>query len=162
LPHYHPNTVRADAGELVLIDWGAEVDRYKSDLTRVLPTRKISPKFAQVFAAVQQAQSRAIAIMRPGVLAKEVDADARAALDAAGFGPFFCHGLGHGFGLDIHEIPFLRGGNEMALQPGMVITVEPGVYLEGWGGIRLEDDVLITDEGCEVLTNLPKDWDPLW
>jgi Xaa-Pro aminopeptidase len=105
---------------------------------------------------VQAAQERAIAAIRPGRTTKEIDAEARASLEADGLGAYFTHGLGHGIGLDIHEMPFLGRDPELPLEPGMVLTVEPGVYLPGWGGVRVEDDVVVTDAGCRVLTGVPR------
>jgi Xaa-Pro aminopeptidase len=106
---------------------------------------------------VLQAHDYALQAIRPGIKACEVDAAAREVIAGAGWGDFFNHGLGHGLGLQVHEGPALRPGSETVLQAGMVITVEPGIYLPGWGGIRLEDDVLVTAEGCEVLSRIPKD-----
>src|SRR5262249_42607332 len=141
----------------VLVDWGASGRFYKSDLTRVLATRRISPKLEEVYRVVLTAQERAVRSIRPGVRAHEVDAEARSVIAQAGFGDFFGHGLGHGLGLQVHEAPALRPNSEAVLQPGMVTTVEPGIYLPGWGGVRIEDDVLVTPDGCEVLTRVPKD-----
>lgn len=157
LPHARPEAVPIGDHHLLLVDWGAQSRQYKSDLTRVLATGKISPKHERVYGVVLEAQHRAIAAIRPGVTAKEVDAVARGYIDSAGFGKCFNHGLGHGFGLDIHESPRMHGTNNQPLQAGMVVTVEPGVYLPGWGGVRIEDDVLVVPGGCEVLTSLPKD-----
>jgi Xaa-Pro aminopeptidase len=158
LPHAPARTQPIAGCELLLVDWGASGRFYKSDLTRVLPTRKISPKFEQMYALVAKAQERAIAKLRPGVPAQDVDAEARAVFDEAGFGQFFSHGLGHGLGHDIHEAPWLRPNNPAILQPGMVVTVEPGLYFPDWGGIRIEDDVLILEDGCEVLTSVTRDF----
>jgi Xaa-Pro aminopeptidase len=158
LPHAPPTDRRVGSSELLLIDWGVTGRRlYKSDLTRVLATRKISPKFAEVYGVVLRARDRAVAAVRPGVQARAIDAEARAAIADAGFGDFFGHGLGHGIGLQVHEGPAVRPGSETILQPGMIFTIEPGVYLPGWGGVRIEDDVRVTADGCEVLTNLPRD-----
>jgi Xaa-Pro aminopeptidase len=110
-----------------------------------------------VYAVVLKAHDSALRAIRPGVKGGEVDAAARAVIAEAGWGDFFSHGLGHGLGLQVHEGPALRPGSESVLQPGMVVTVEPGIYLPGWGGIRLEDDVLVTAEGYEVLSRIPKD-----
>jgi Xaa-Pro aminopeptidase len=157
LPHARPIAEsRIGDADFVLIDWGATGRPYKSDLTRVLVTGKVTAKFAKVYRTVLSAQARAITAIRPGVIAKDVDAEARSVIEEAGFGRFFSHGLGHGLGMDIHEAPRLRKGSDVALLPGMVVTVEPGIYLPGWGGIRIEDDVLVTPEGCEVLTDVPK------
>ena len=154
----HAGVSRACVGESdhVLIDWGAQWKLYKSDLTRVLVTGKISTKLRRVYEVVSMAQARAIAAIRPGVETTVVDGAARGVIAAAGFGRRFNHGTGHGFGLEIHEAPKMTSKNTAQLQPGMVVTVEPGVYLPGWGGIRIEDDVLVTRNGHEVLTSAPK------
>jgi Xaa-Pro aminopeptidase len=158
LPHAPPTDRSVGSGELLLIDWGVTGRRlYKSDLTRVLATRKISPKFAEVYGVVLRARDRAVAAVRPGVQARAIDAEARAAIADAGFGDFFGHGLGHGIGLQVHEGPAIRPGSETVLQSGMIFTIEPGIYLPGWGGVRIEDDVRVTADGCEVLTSLPRD-----
>ncbi len=135
---------------------------YKSDLTRVLVTGKVTTTFETVYRTVLTAQERGIAAIRPGVKAHDVDAEARSVIEEAGFGPFFDHGLGHGIGMDIHEAPRLRKEAQGLLEPGMVVTVEPGVYLPDWGGIRIEDDVLVTRDGCEVLSHVPKSLDSVY
>ncbi len=124
-------------------------------------TGKVTPKFEQVYRTVLEAQARAIAALRPGVTAGDVDAAARSVIEAAGYGPSFNHGLGHGFGLEIHENPFFRRDNPAPLKAGMVVTIEPGIYLPDWGGVRIEDDVLITPDGPEVLTRVPKTLDEI-
>jgi Xaa-Pro aminopeptidase len=160
LPHARPTTThRIGEGDFVLFDWGATGRPYKSDLTRVLVTGKVTPKFEAIYRTVLSAQERGIAAIRPGVMAHDVDAEARSVIEDAGFGRFFGHGLGHGLGMDIHEDPRIRGGSQVVLEPGMVITVEPGIYLPGWGGIRIEDDVLVTADGREVLSHVPKSLD---
>jgi Xaa-Pro aminopeptidase len=160
LPHARPTeATRIGDDHFVLIDWGATGRPYKSDLTRVVVTGKVTPEFEKIYQIVLTAQGRAIAAIRPGAKAHDVDAEARSLIEQAGFGRFFDHGLGHGLGMDIHEGPRLRKESETILQPGMIVTVEPGIYLPGWGGIRIEDDVLVTPEGCEVLTRLPRDLD---
>jgi Xaa-Pro aminopeptidase len=110
-----------------------------------------------VYTVVLRAQERAIQRIRPGVKAHDVDAEARAVIAEAGFGDSFGHGVGHGLGLQVHEAPFMRPTSETVLQAGMVMTVEPGIYLPGWGGVRIEDDVLVTPDGCEVLTHVARD-----
>ncbi|MHC5540086.1 M24 family metallopeptidase [Singulisphaera rosea] len=160
LPHARPTQdARIGDADFVLVDWGATGHPYKSDLTRVLVTGKVTSKFEKVYRTVLEAQGRAIAAIRPGVKADAIDAEARSVIEDAGFGRFFNHGLGHGLGLEIHEAPRLRKESDVTLQPGMVITVEPGIYLPGWGGIRIEDDVLVTPDGCEVLSHVPKSLD---
>ncbi|HJT76288.1 MAG TPA: Xaa-Pro peptidase family protein [Gemmataceae bacterium] len=157
LPHAPPTERAVGEADLLLVDWGASGRLYKSDLTRVLATRRISPKLEEVYGVVLTAQERALRKIRPGAQAKDVDAEARTAIAEAGYGDYFGHGLGHGIGLQIHEAPMLRPNADVVLEPGMVITVEPGVYLPGWGGVRIEDDVLVTPDGCEVLTTVAKD-----
>src|SRR5439155_4730254 len=121
-------------------------------------TEPADARLAKVYRAVLAAQERAVAAIRPGVPAKAVDAAARAALADAGYAEAFTHGLGHGIGLEVHEAPDLRASSEATLQAGMVVTVEPGVYFPGWGGVRLEDDVLVTAAGAERLSTLPPDF----
>lgn len=157
LPHARAGRSEIGSDSFVLIDWGATVDGYRSDLTRVLLTSKIPPKFLQVYETVLAAQQAAIAAIAPGVMVSEVDRTARKVIEAAGMGELFNHGLGHGIGLDIHEAPRLGKNHDRPLLPGMVVTVEPGVYISGWGGVRIEDDVLITESGCELLSSLPSD-----
>lgn len=164
LPHARPSaTARIGDNEFVLVDWGASATPapYKSDLTRVVVTGKVTPKFETIYRTVLAAQERAIRAIRPGAVARDVDAEARSVIEEAGFGAFFPHGLGHGVGLDIHEAPRLRKESDVALEPGMVVTVEPGIYLPDWGGIRIEDDVLVTPDGCEILTHVPKTLDSI-
>jgi Xaa-Pro aminopeptidase len=157
LPHYRGTAAtRIRDDSFVLIDWGACEGLYKSDLTRVLVTGNVTPVFEQVYRLVLAAQECAITAIRPGVVARDVDSAARAVIEAAGFGPGFQHGLGHGLGMDIHEAPMLRKESETALRPGMVVTVEPGIYVPDWGGVRIEDDVLVTADGAEVLSRVPK------
>jgi len=160
LPHARPTaTTRIGDDDFVLVDWGATGSPYKSDLTRVLVTGKVTAKFEKVYRTVLAAQERGIAAIRPGVMARDVDAEARSVIEEAGFGRFFDHGLGHGIGMDIHEAPRLRRESDVTLQPGMVVTVEPGIYLPDWGGVRIEDDILVTPDGFEVLTHVPKSLD---
>lgn len=156
LPHAPPTGKTIGEADFVLVDWGARGAFYVSDLTRVLATRTISPQLEQIYTVVLQAQTAALRAIRPGVKGNDVDAAARAVIAQAGFGDYFGHGLGHGIGLQVHEAPALRPGSDSVLQPGMVVTVEPGIYLPGWGGVRIEDDVLVTPDGCEVLTSVPK------
>jgi Xaa-Pro aminopeptidase len=157
LPHARPTTTtRIGQDDFVLIDWGATGRPYKSDLTRVLVTGKVTPKFEAIYRTVLSAHERGIAAIRPGAKAHDVDAEARSVIEEAGFGRFFDHGLGHGLGMDIHEAPRIRRESNVLLEPGMVFTIEPGIYLPGWGGIRIEDDVLVTPDGHEVLSHVPR------
>ncbi len=159
LPHAPPTERQMREADFVLIDWGAREGLYVSDLTRVFVTGRISPKLERVYEVVLKAQLRAIETLRPGVRMADVDRAARSVIEQAGFGERFGHGLGHGIGLAVHEAPRLVDQNQQELKPGMVITVEPGIYLPGWGGVRIEDDVLITRDGHEVLSSLPKSLD---
>ena len=158
LPHARPSAAsRVPETGFLLLDWGANGPPYKSDLTRMLTLGPPSDRFAEVYGAVLAAQARAIEAIRPGVKADVVFQAARAALDECGLLDRFTHGLGHGIGLNIHESPSIGREPEAVLRPGMVVTVEPGVYLPGWGGVRIEDDVLVTEDGVEVLSGLPRD-----
>ena len=157
LPHATVTDRPISSSDFVLIDWGADGGLYKSDLTRVLVTGRISPKLERVYRVVLEAQRVGIEAIRPGVIAEEVDRAARQVIFEAGFGRYFGHGLGHGLGLDVHEAPRLAADSRVVLRPGMVVTVEPGIYLPGWGGVRIEDDVLVTRTGYEVLTSVPKE-----
>ncbi len=157
LPHARPGNRKIRAGSAVLIDWGATVDHYHSDLTRVVFVRRIPPRFRRMYENVLAAQIEAIRAIRPGVRMGDVDAKARDVLKRAGMDQWFSHGLGHGLGLDVHEAPRLAMKVTDRLVPGMVVTVEPGVYFPGFGGVRIEDDVLVTDDGARVLSNLSRD-----
>jgi Xaa-Pro aminopeptidase len=157
LPHATPGSTKIGSSSFVLIDWGATLDGYRSDLTRVLMTSKIPAKFRQVYQNVLEAQRAAIAMIRPGVTTGEVDFAARQVMESAGLADHFNHGTGHGIGLDIHEAPRLAKGQQQVLQAGMVVTVEPGAYFPHWGGVRIEDDVLVTQAGQQVLSSLPVD-----
>ena len=148
-----------EAGTL-LIDWGAVVDGYCSDMTRTFGVGTLPEKVRELYDVVLDAQLSAIDACAPGRVCAEIDALARGIIERAGYGEHFGHGLGHGLGLDIHEDPYFNDlETEVVLEPGMVMTVEPGIYLPGVGGVRIEDDVLITDVGCRVLTDFPKDPD---
>jgi Xaa-Pro aminopeptidase len=160
LPHYEPGDARVTASDLVLIDWGAQVGWYVSDLTRVLLPRRIAPKLREAFQVVREAHNQAIAVIRPGVKAATVDKAAREVIRKSGFGKEFTHSTGHGIGLNVHEGPGLRKKADEELQPGMIVTVEPGVYFRGLGGVRIEDDVLVTASGSRVLSTLPTEFPP--
>jgi len=157
LAHYRPGDVRLGEGTFTLIDWGLNYQGYASDLTRMVLTSETPSELAEIYDVTLSAQQAAIRQLKPGVEAKAVDATARDFIAEAGFGDQFNHGLGHGIGLNIHEGPRLSPSFEGVLKTGMVVTVEPGIYVPGLGGVRIEDDVLITEDGCEVLSNLPKE-----
>lgn len=155
-PHARPTDRVLRRGEPLLVDWGARKDSYNCDLTRVLFTDRIPPRIRRVYEIVLEAQRLAIASVAPGVPAKQVDRAARQYIQKHGFGKQFGHGVGHGVGLEVHELPTLNASSRNVLKPGMVFTVEPGIYLPGMGGVRIEDMVLVTENGCEVLTSSPK------
>jgi Xaa-Pro aminopeptidase len=153
LPHYRPAGLRIQENPLLLVDWGANTTgNYKSDLTRTLFTGKPSRRHEKVYNIVRNSQQAAIDAIQPGAICQEVDAIARNVIKKAGYGKYFGHGLGHGIGLDIHEQPRFAPNSQTPLKAGMVVTVEPGIYIPGWGGVRIEDDVLVTHDGCEVLS----------
>ena len=161
LPHYRAGDRSLHTGDLVVLDFGGVLDGYCSDLTRTVSVGQPSPDAARLHAAVRDAQSAAIDAVRPGITTADVDAAARQVLVGHGLGEAFGHGTGHGLGLDVHEEPRVgKPRSEVApvrLEPGMVFTIEPGAYLPGFGGVRIEDDVLVTETGCEVLTSVPRD-----
>jgi Xaa-Pro aminopeptidase len=156
LPHARPTKRRLSESDFTLVDWGVNSGLYMSDLTRIIVTGKISPKLRKIYGVVLKAQLAAIDAIRPGRTCEQVDRVARRIITRAGFGKAFGHGLGHGTGLEIHEAPRLAVGQKTKLRTGMIVTVEPGVYVPGWGGVRIEDDVLVTRTGHEVLTDVPK------
>ncbi|HHV06901.1 MAG TPA: aminopeptidase P family protein [Firmicutes bacterium] len=158
LPHGEPGDKKLRQGELVTIDFGAIYQGYHSDLTRTFSLGPPTPKQEAIYEIVLAAQSKAIACAGPGVRCAEVDQAARDVIASAGYGDFFGHATGHGVGLAIHEAPRLspRAGTDVLLS-GTVVTVEPGIYIPGWGGVRTEDVILITDQGAEVLSQAPKD-----
>ena len=157
LPHATPRDVAIAPDTLVTIDFGAVLDGYASDCTRTFATGDLDPRDRAVYDLVLRAQEEALAAVRPGPLGKEVDAVARSIIDAAGHAEHFGHGLGHGVGLEVHEGPRLSKQGDTALAAGHVVTVEPGVYLPGQVGVRIEDLVAVTEDGHDVLSSLPKD-----
>jgi Xaa-Pro aminopeptidase len=144
-------------GDLVVVDAGALVDGYRSDMTRTYVVGEPDDRARQILDVVTGAQAAGVAAVEPGVTAGAIDDVCRGLITDAGFGGEFGHGTGHGVGLDIHELPSVRRDNAAILQPGHVITVEPGIYLSGFGGVRVEDLLVVTDHGCDVLTTSPKD-----
>jgi len=157
LPHAPPTDHQVGESDFLLMDWGARGGQYVSDLTRILVTGRISPKLERIYTVVLNAQLAGIAAIKPGAVMADVDAAARKVIEDAGYGKRFGHGLGHGFGLQVHESIRLAANQPRKLKAGMVLTVEPGIYLPGWGGVRIEDDVLVTRTGHEVLSSVPKD-----
>ena len=158
-PHAVPTDRKFQAGDLVVVDWGATYDGYISDLTRTLAIGEVEPEFRQIAAIVKEANAAGCAEARPGIPAGQVDTVTRAVIARQDYGPYFRHRTGHGIGMEGHEPPYIYGENELILQPGMAFTVEPGIYLLGRGGVRIEDNVVITENGAEILSDLPRD---LW
>ena len=157
LPHAQPTARKLGSDELLLIDMGACQDGYMSDMTRVLFLGRPSRRLRGMYNAVLKAQLAAIDAVRPGITAAQVDRAARRVLETEGLGKEFVHSTGHGLGLEIHEGPRLGRRDKTKLEPGMAITIEPGAYIRDFGGIRIEDTVLVTKHGCEVLTPTSKE-----
>ena len=153
LPHLRPSGRQVQPGELLLIDCGAAREGYKADLTRTVAVGPADARQREIHDTVLRAHDAALAAVRAGVTAGEVDRVARQVIEAAGQGPFFIHRTGHGLGLEAYEDPSLDPGSEVVLESGMVITIEPGIYVRGWGGVRIEDDVVVEEGGCRLLTN---------
>lgn len=157
LPHAIPTDRALQAGDLVTMDFGCIIDGYASDMTRTVAIKSADERAKEMYALVLQAQVAGVEAVRPGRTGKEVDAVARGIIEDAGYGEYFGHGLGHGIGLEVHEeFPRLSKRGEVELQPGMVCSVEPGVYIPGWGGIRIEDLVVVEPDGCRILTRSEK------
>ncbi len=161
LPHAHPTREKIPDKGILLIDMGCFEDCYASDMTRTLHVGKAPKRLKSLYSAVLEAQMAAIEAVRPGVTAAQVDAAARRVLTKAGYGAQFLHSTGHGLGLEIHEDPRIGKNSKTILKAGFAITIEPGAYLEGFGGVRIEDTVLVTASGCEVLTPTPKELEEL-
>jgi Xaa-Pro aminopeptidase len=161
LPHAHPTLARIAANELLLIDMGATLDGYASDMTRVSFLGTPSGKVKRMYRAVLEAQLAGVEAVRPGVTAGQVDHAARNVLKKYKLEEAFVHSTGHGLGLEIHEGPRIAAQDKSKLRPGLVITIEPGAYVEGFGGIRIEDTVLVTNSGYEILTPTSKEFTTL-
>jgi Xaa-Pro aminopeptidase len=160
-PHHDPGDREIATGDPVVLDFGTRVDQYPSDQTRTVVFDGEPPDgFREAFAAVRTAQSAAVEAVEPGVPAGEVDRAARSVLAERGFGAAFVHRTGHGVGLDVHEEPYVAADSDRELEPGMVFSVEPGVYREGAFGVRIEDLVVVTETGCERLNDSPRGWRP--
>jgi Xaa-Pro aminopeptidase len=157
LPHAEPRDVEIPKGTLVTIDWGAQLDGYASDCTRTYATGELDPRDREIYELVLKAQLESLAAVRAGAGGRAVDAVAREIITAAGHGEHFGHGLGHGVGAEVHEGPRLSQRSEATLEVGQVVTVEPGVYVPGAVGVRIEDLAIVTADGSDVLTSLPKD-----
>ena len=156
--HARPTSKLLRKNELVVLDQGAILRGYCSDLTRTVFLGRAPVKVRRLYNAVLEAQGAAREAIRPGVKAGEVDAAARQTLKRLRLAQYFTHGTGHGLGIEVHEMPRLGRGEETVLEEGMVVTIEPGVYIEGLGGIRIEDDVVVTSKGAEDLTSAPREF----
>ncbi|HCC78156.1 MAG: peptidase M24 [Chloroflexi bacterium GWB2_49_20] len=156
-PHATPGTRELQVGDLLVIDWGAMVDGYISDLTRTFSIGAVEPEYRKIHQIVQEANSAGRAAGKPGDPCAHVDKAARNVIEKAGYGVYFTHRTGHGIGMEGHEEPYMRGDNMQILQPGMAYTVEPGIYLPGRNGVRIEDDMVITGAGCESLSDMPRE-----
>lgn len=157
LPHARPTSKRLKKGELVVLDMGAVLENYCSDMTRTVFVGRAPLRIRKWYRAVQDAQQAAVAAVQEGVTCGEVDAAARGVLKRSGLDPYFVHSTGHGLGLEVHEDPRVARGQTIRLEAGNVITIEPGIYVEGVGGIRIEDDVVVRSQGNEVLTRVTRD-----
>ena len=157
LPHARASERKMRSGEFVTLDFGCTVGGYVSDLTRTVALGRVTRRMRELYTVVRDAQAAAVAAARSGMWAKDLDAVARRHITAAGYGRFFSHSLGHGLGLHVHERPRVSALSTDRLRAGSVITIEPGIYIPGECGIRIEDDVLLTPTGCEVLTTAPKE-----
>lgn len=156
-PH-HSNTDRAfEPGDLIIMDGGALHDGYASDITRTVALGQPSAEARRIYELVQAANAAGRAAARPGASGDAVDRAARAVIEAGGYGPQFVHRTGHGLGLEVHEPPYMVAGNTAPLAPGMTFTVEPGIYVSGLCGVRIEDNVVITADGAESLTSFERD-----
>lgn len=158
MPHAIPTDRVPEDGDFLTMDFGCKVNGYCSDMTRTVVIGHASIEQKNIYDIVLRAQEAALAAIRPGIMGCEVDEAARKVISAAGYGHCFGHGLGHSVGLMIHEMPCFSPKDETVLEPGMVITVEPGIYIEGAYGVRIEDLVVVTEDGCRNLTHTPKDW----
>jgi Xaa-Pro aminopeptidase len=157
LPHGRASEKLITSGELVTVDFGAVLDGYASDETVTIAVGRVDARQREIYQIVKDAHDMAIEAVRPGVVLKHLDAVARDHITGKGFGDYFRHGLGHGVGLDVHEKPVVSFRSEGEVLEGMVFTIEPGIYLPGWGGVRIEDTVCVTADGCLLLTKVSKD-----
>ncbi|MCK6538465.1 MAG: Xaa-Pro peptidase family protein [Anaerolineales bacterium] len=155
-PHASPTGRKLQAGDLLVIDWGAAWDGYISDLTRTFAVGEVDGEYRRIHQIVLDANAAGRAAAQPGVPCAEVDKAAREVIEKSGYGKYFTHRTGHGIGMEGHEEPYMRGDNMQILEPGMAFTVEPGIYLPGRNGVRIEDNVVITETGADVLSDMPR------
>jgi len=156
-PHASPTDRKLQAGDLLVVDWGAAYDGYISDLTRTFAVGEVDDEYTKIQKIVQDANAAGRAAAKPGVPCADVDIAAREVIEKAGYGKYFTHRTGHGIGMESHEAPYMRGDNMQLLEPGMTFTVEPGIYLPGRNGVRIEDNMVITENGAESLSDMPRE-----
>ncbi|MGD0876946.1 MAG: Xaa-Pro peptidase family protein [Anaerolineales bacterium] len=156
-PHSVPSDRKLRSGDLLVVDWGAAVDGYFSDLTRTFAVGKVDEDLRKIHQVVLEANAAGRAAVQPGLACDQVDGAARAVIEKAGYGQYFTHRTGHGIGMEPHEDPYIRSGNMQLLEPGMTFTIEPGIYLPGRNGVRIEDNMVITKNGAECLSDMPRD-----
>jgi Xaa-Pro dipeptidase len=156
-PHASPSDRKLQTGDLLVVDWGAAYNGYISDLTRTFAVGEVDAEYQKIHKIVQEANAAGRAAGKPGVPCANVDKAARDVIEKAGYGEFFTHRTGHGIGMEGHEEPYMRGDNMQILEPGMAFTVEPGIYLPGRNGVRIEDNVVITETGADVLSDMPRE-----
>ncbi|MGG1658103.1 M24 family metallopeptidase [Brevibacillus sp. NRS-1366] len=157
LPHGRASDKLIKSGELIVLDFGAYYQGYVADITRTVAIGELASELAKIYEIVRQAQQAAVDAVRPGVTAHEIDETARSIIRDRGYGDYFTHRLGHGIGLSGHEEPYMRQQNRLLLEPGMAFTIEPGIYLPDKGGVRIEDNVIVTEDGCLNLMTLTKE-----
>jgi len=156
-PHASPSDRKLQVGDLLVVDWGAAYDGYISDLTRTFAVGQVDDEYLKIHKIVQAANAAGRAAGKPGVPCANVDKAARDVIDQAGYGEYFTHRTGHGIGMEGHEEPYMRGDNMQLLEPGMAYTVEPGIYLPDRNGVRIEDNVVVTETGVDVLSDMPRE-----
>jgi Xaa-Pro dipeptidase len=156
IPHATPTSRKLEPGDLLILDWGARVGGYISDLTRTFAVEKLDPELETIHLIVQQANDAGRDAVKPGTTCGQIDLVTRNVIEAAGYGEFFIHRTGHGIGLEPHEAPYIVADNVTALATGMTFTVEPGIYLPGRGGVRIEDNVIVTETGGESMSKLDR------
>jgi Xaa-Pro dipeptidase len=156
-PHASPSERKLQTGDLLVVDWGAAYDGYISDLTRTFAVGEVDDEYQKIHKIVQESNAAGRAAAKPGVQCANVDIAARGVIEKSGYGKYFTHRTGHGIGMEGHEDPYMRGDNMQLLEPGMAFTVEPGIYLPGRNGVRIEDNVVITETGADVLSDMPRE-----
>lgn len=155
-PHHSPTQKKIELFDMVKCDFGCILNNYNADITRTVFMGDPDKKFQEIYNVVLEAQLESIAAIKPGMLGKDIDKIARDVISKAGYGKYFGHSLGHSMGINVHDGPGFSPSSNVVLKPGFVGTVEPGIYIPGWGGVRIEDDIIVTETGCEVITNSPK------